>query len=391
MRIEHPMRAGRARRIVAAVVAFVAFTVALGTTVRTARPHVSFPRRALAAPQPAPALHASVPAHAPPPRLLPFLKGQTHVHSANSPDARTLPAAVARFYASRGYDFLFLTDHNYITRIGAVGRMLSLPGVELTRNLGHCDPPEPQPHKRCLVHVNVLGMDGDARGHVAVWATRSHDRLRAYGEALDRADVLGGVAQLNHPNFGRPLDAGVVDGLVDRGLRLMEIANHAIDFAPAPAPARTPEQLWDDVLSSGRTLYGVASDDAHDFGTPKPARRGVRRRRPLTADHAFVMVRATRDEASIRDALAHGRFYASTGVMLDLADAYDGALRVRVAETDRGHFRIVFVGARGRVLAAFDGRSAEYPLAQLEPHGYVRAVVTRDDGARAWVQPARGP
>ncbi len=92
-----------------------------------------------------------------PPPAIGWLKGQTHVHSANSGDSATPPADVARWYAKHGYDFVVFTDHNVITTLPphAAGELITIPGVELTQNLETCDPP-PAPGEACLLHVNAL-------------------------------------------------------------------------------------------------------------------------------------------------------------------------------------------------------------------------------------------
>jgi len=99
-----------------------------------------------------------------------------------------------------------------------------------------------------------------------------------------------------------------------------------------------------------------------------------------------VMVWAARDPAAIRDALIAGRFYASTGVSLARAGAEGAELVVEVAADSPGDHVIQFIGD-GHVLQEIRGRAARFPLVRAP--GYVRAVVQRGDGARAWVQPAR--
>jgi hypothetical protein len=98
------------------------------------------------------------------------------------------------------------------------------------------------------------------------------------------------------------------------------------------------------------------------------------------------MVDAPRDPAAIVAAIAAGRFYASTGVTLVRAEVWDGALEVEVDAESRGAHVIRFIGG-GRILAETTGTTARFPLEQAP--GYVRALIDRSDGARAWVQPVR--
>jgi hypothetical protein len=100
------------------------------------------------------------------------------------------------------------------------------------------------------------------------------------------------------------------------------------------------------------------------------------------------MVRADRSPEAIRDALARGDFYSSTGVTLERGEVFDGAIEVAVAAASPGRHEIAFIGQGGARLDAVTGRSAKFSL-ERAARGYVRAVVTREDGARAWLQPVR--
>jgi hypothetical protein len=97
------------------------------------------------------------------------------------------------------------------------------------------------------------------------------------------------------------------------------------------------------------------------------------------------VVKARRDPQAILESLAAGRFYSSTGVTLTRAAAEAGELVVEVGPDERGSYVIDFV-ENGKVAAAVAGPRARRALPAT---GYVRAVVTRDDGKQAWVQPVR--
>ncbi|MCB9563446.1 MAG: PHP domain-containing protein [Kofleriaceae bacterium] len=320
---------------------------------------------------------------------LPWLRGSTHVHAAPSGDSTKPVPEVIAWYAAHGYDFIALTDHNRVTDVdgdtaGAVAvhvgdDLIVLGGVELTYNPGVCDPPPPEPDGKCRIHANLLGVTARPEGKLE-WADRdSPRRLDSYQAAIAEAGVLGGMVQINHPQWHWGLTADLLEALAARGVKLVEIAN--VQFSRWNAgDDRHPsmEALWDAALTAGATVWGVASDDAHDYdddgGGSYPAGGG------------WVMVHARREPQAILDALAAGRFYSSTGVTLARAEVDGDALVVEVAADEPGDHRITFVGD-GRVLGEVDGRSARWPLDHAT--SYVRAVVTRDDGARAWVQPVR--
>ncbi len=306
-----------------------------------------------------------------------YLKGQLHVHSNNSGDSETPPERVASWYAEHGFDFIVFTDHNRITRL-ATDKLLAIPGVELTQNLETCDPP-PLPGVGCLLHVNALFVTAQVLDWRPADSLRRVDR---YASAIDEARNLGGIAQLNHPNFHWGADAALIGELVHRGLGLFEVANQSSDIAnEGDATHPTTEALWDAVLSAGGMLYGVATDDAHQYDDADAvrARGGV----PDTGDKGWVMVHARRDPADIRDALARGDFYASTGVVLTRVERTADAYVVEsAADVD-----FAFIGDGGRVFAKSHGTRAAFPLAGF--HGYVRADVGDAQGHRAWVQPIR--
>src|SRR5688572_22013647 len=67
-----------------------------------------------------------------------WYKGNTHTHTLNS-DGDTAPDEVVRWYREHGYQFLVLSDHNFLTSVdginalfGADERFLVIPGEEVT-------------------------------------------------------------------------------------------------------------------------------------------------------------------------------------------------------------------------------------------------------------------
>lgn len=315
-----------------------------------------------------------------------FLKGQTHVHTARSYDAKTPPNEVLAFYKSRGYDFVALTDHNRVTVVEPPEGLLLIPGVELSQNSTACDP-APTPGYRCLFHTSGLFLDPakDARRGERLPLPFRPGRLAAYEEQLDLVASLGGIPVINHPLFHFALDGRAIRSLAaGRGVHLVELWNGSLDRqhpgGRADAEARA-EQLWDEILSAGTLVYALATDDSHHFSDA--ADRARRGKFAYIGDQAFVMVRAERDGASIQRALLAGDFYASTGVFLTAVRVSRESIELEV-EGGAAH-TVRFVGKGGRELARVEGARARY-----EPRGdegYVRAVVEDAAGHKAWLQP----
>jgi hypothetical protein len=326
---------------------------------------------------------AAIPDAALPEAPLEWLKGDTHSHAAPSGDSHTDPDKVFAWYHEHGYDFMVLTDHNRVTNVDELTPppgLIVIPGVELTYNPTECEAPaRPEPDGKCRIHVNLLGVTGRPEGKIE-WANRdSRLRLDSYQAAIDESAQIGGLVQINHPQWWWGMTADLLVDLAKRGVHLVEIANAQFaKWNAGDATHPSMEQLWDTALTAGVDLWGVASDDAHDYqadgGGKYPAGGG------------WIFVHARRDAASILDAIDTGQFYSSNGVVLSRADVEDGELVVEVDPADPGEHTITFVGD-GQVLSATSARSAREPLGRGA--SYVRAVVTRDDGAKAWTQPAR--
>ncbi len=322
-----------------------------------------------------------------------WLKGSTHVHAKASGDASTTIADVITWYEERGYDFLVLTDHNRVSEVdgdtrGSVAlraqdpkKLIVISGIELTHNPSGCLPIGDKT-KKCRIHVNVLGPTARPGGKLE-WAERhSHQRLDMYQAALSTAKALGGaVVQINHPQWFWGMTGDLLAELVKRRVALVEIAN--VQFTKWNLGDKTHpsmEQLWDDVLGRGLTIWGTASDDAHDY----PA-IGARRKGKWPAGGGWVVVKARRDPQAILAALAAGHFYASTGVVLAKDEVEANALVIEIDPAQAGTYTIDWIEA-GTVVASDRGMTARH---EVPATGYLRADVRRDDGTEAWVEPVR--
>ncbi|HEU6453663.1 MAG TPA: hypothetical protein VFT57_19755, partial [Gemmatimonadaceae bacterium] len=67
---------------------------------------------------------AQEPGHLSAPR---WYRGNTHVHTSNS-DGNSAPLDVVRWYREHAYDFLVITDHEYITDPAPINALYGRPG-----------------------------------------------------------------------------------------------------------------------------------------------------------------------------------------------------------------------------------------------------------------------
>jgi hypothetical protein len=296
-----------------------------------------------------------------------WYKGNTHTHTLNS-DGDSSPDEVARWYRSHGYHFLVMTDHNFLTSVeglnallGADERFLILPGEEVTDRVNNLP-----------LHLNGLAVES------LVLPQGGATMAEAIQRNVDAIRGARGVPHLNHPNFGWAVTA--TDIITVRNDKLFEIYNgHPQVNNLGGGDAQSLEDMWDAILSSGKLLYGLATDDAHHFKRlDDPAAAGPGR--------GWVMVRAARLGArEILVALEQGEFYASTGVVLDDVQVSSTRYTLTIKVEGTSRYTTRFIGRNGRLLGTTAANPAEYVIRGDE--GYVRAVVLESNGKQAWAQP----
>lgn len=315
---------------------------------------------AVVAGQPSPA--------APTASSLRWFKGNTHTHTLNS-DGDSTPDDVVRWYREHRYQFLVLTDHNFLTDVsalnalhGADDKFLVIRGEEVSSSF------EKKP-----LHIN--GLDPSRLVTAQTEGTSVAEVLQRNVDAIRMAN---GVPHINHPNFGWAITADDLAAL--RNNKLFEVYNgHPMVNNLGGSGHPGLEQVWDTILSRGILLYGIATDDAHEFKKPDDLQSS----RP---GKGWVVVRAAKlDARALLEAMERGDFYASTGVELADYQATSAAITVKVKPIGWAGYRIQFIGRNGQVLDTVDGTEATYRIRGTE--GYVRAKVTESDGNAAWTQP----
>ena len=309
-----------------------------------------------------------------------FLKGNTHIHTNGSDDSETPIADAARWYEERGFDFVVVTDHNHVTVHRPNGKILVIPGVEMTKNV-YLPEGAGRKYEAFAIHMNGYFLSGERKGLINDPPAKERTRLAMYEAEFDAIQKLGGVPCLNHPNFWYSADATILSRLANKGLKFFEVYNSADKSKNDGEPGRqSTEQLWDTVLSTGTMLFGIASDDTHHYYDAAKVAS------PRIGNLAWSMVRADeKTPASIKTALLKGDFYGSTGVTLKRLEITDKAMEIEVAPQAGRTYTIRFVGEKGKVLAEQPAPSARYEFKGDEL--YVRAVVVDSSQKKAWIQP----
>ena len=293
-----------------------------------------------------------------------WFKGNLHTHTTNS-DGDADPEVVVEWYMRHGYDFLVLSDHNHRTILdygGIDGSPLMIPGEEVSACILGREIP---------IHLNGIGIS-----HV-IEPVDAESAVETIQANVDRIISADGIAQLNHPNASWAFGASEIKKV--QGATLLEIYNGWPGSNNEGGIDRdSTEEIWDAVLSSGQTIYGVATDDAHNY---------------MDFDHTlanpgrgWVVVRA--DELSvdsIKTSLASGEFYFSTGVEFVGITNQDEGLMFEIVQERDYVYQTMFIGENGVVLDETSGLNPTYKFQGSE--SYVRTVVKSSYGTRAWTQP----
>ena len=296
-----------------------------------------------------------------------WYKGNTHTHTINS-DGDSTPDEVVRWYKEHHYHFLVLTDHNFLTEVGGLNsifaareKFLVINGEEVTDSF------EGSP-----IHINGLDL------REVVPPQGGSNPVETVQRNVDAIRGMGGVPHINHPNFFWALTADQMRQV--RNNKLIEIYNGAPsvhNHGGGGSPGL--EAMWDEILSSGKLIYGIAVDDAHHFkGEFAPDR--------LNPGRGWVVVRAPRlSTAAIMEGLEAGRFYASTGVSLSDLRMDGQGIEIDIQEQPTFKYTTHFIGDGGRLLSKAHGLKARYRFQGGER--YVRARVVDSMGYVAWTQP----
>ena len=372
-------------------------------------------------------------------------KGNLHTHSLWS-DGGDFPEMIAAWYRDHGYHFLAITEHDMLQHgddrwidVNAADQgwpprnastRAALPGYRARfgttwvqeqtdsarhlvrlRGLAEYRHRFEQPDSFLFImaeeitdkggaHVNAFNLEAAIRPRGGETTT---DRTRNNIAAVLQQRAATGrtiIPIVNHPNYVWALTADSIAAIPDA--RIFEVYNgHSLVNNAGDSVHPGTEQMWDVILTQrhqqgGAPIYGVATDDAHDYreyhnNVSMPGR-------------GWVMIRAARlTTDNLLNALSAGDFYASTGVTLRELRIDARQIRLAVLPEANTTYRTQFIGTRrngstvGEILADVTGDVASYTFKGDER--YVRAKVTAsrphiDPISRvelgkqaAWIQP----
>lgn len=274
-----------------------------------------------------------------------WFKGNTHLHSIASDGGKTF-SEMAELYATKGYDFLFRTDH-WIASDTTVETMayplLWLDGIELDG----CDATGAYFHVVCLGRVDGI----------------CHEN--GFESALISAREQGALLIAAHPHWcGNSLD-----DCLRWPFGGIEVYNHVCHWLNGKSNGLIH---WDAALRKNPNVLAFAVDDAH----LKPEHPGW--------NGGWIMVNAeTCSRQEILSAIRRGNFYSSCGPEIR-SIALDGH-ELSMTTSPIRFMRLVGPGSNGKRVGSFDGpllTSISMSIPDNWPYVYVE--LEDETGRRAW-------
>lgn len=298
-----------------------------------------------------------------------WYKGNTHTHTTNS-DGDETPRRVVRWYLDHGYNFLVISDHDYLTDIKYLDTdnnddFILIPGEEVT------DRAEGKP-----VHLNAIGLKQLVRPQ------HGKTILETLQNDIDAINAAGGTAQINHPNWRYAFNDTALSRV--KNCPLVEIYNIAKECNNYPAGGVPGmEEIWDKTLTNGNLLYGVISDDTHNY-------IGEFSRDKSNPGNGWVMVRSSGlTPQAIITSLKKGDFYSTIGVILKDVRITNRDYSVEINPSGDAKYSTLFIGKGGKILREDYSLKSTYQFKGDE--GYVRAKVISSTGDFAITQPVIVP
>jgi hypothetical protein len=294
-----------------------------------------------------------------------WFKGNTHCHTTNS-DGDETPENVVKWYQDHGYHFLVITDHNVLTDIKPLDtdktdNFLLISGEEIS------DHYDGKP-----IHLNALNITE------FIEPQHGNSKVETLQKNTDAIIQAGGIATVNHPNWRWAFNDVEMSQL--RDVNLFELYNFSYNcnnYGAGGNPGM--EEVWDRMLSNGVLMYGIATDDAHDYLGEFNAKKS----NPGTG---WIMVRASElTPSAILAALEKGEFYSSIGVLLQNIEVTEKSYTVEIQQEDDMKYTTQFIGKNGQILREVFGSPAEYNF--LGDELYIRARILASSGEFACTQP----
>ena len=306
---------------------------------------------------------------------MPWFKGNIHSHTTNS-DGDSSPHHVAGWYKDNGYDFLVLSDHNHLSILDDAEKNndkwpLLIPGEEVTvRKIGI---------EAAALHIGGIGLSE------VIMPGSYESNTDGINDIVSKINKQDGLASINHPNYQWWVSSDDIKHSTEK-IWAFEIFNghmHANNYGSLNS--MSTEEIWDDILSSGKLIYGVAADDSHHFTEEFNRNRSNPGRGWLVVNTESI------SQKNIISSLRKGSFYASTGVELGTLNLSKKKIfieikrKIKPPQDKTEKFSINVIHDNGVIF--YQDESDYLEISTKGINKYYRIVISSSNGEKAWTQP----
>jgi hypothetical protein len=280
-----------------------------------------------------------------------WLRGSFHIHTTFSGCGWHSIHEIELAY--HDYDFLAITDHDYITNTdGHFNGKTIFNGFEVS---------SPECHM-LLVNTPDNIMDNFTNEFT----------IENYQRLSNTCIKAGGISILNHPNriHGQQWDIKNMIEMTDyTGMEVF--SGDGINIEEDIAFDK-----WDELLTQGKKVWGFGNDDFHHFGQERRVWN--------------VVLAAENTKEAIMKSIKSGSFYVSSGFGFRSIVTDGNKIIVNLKKNDlfdRMYKYVTLFGSEGKVLCEKTGKidSVEYECSGDE--GYVRVAAYLEGGYAAFSQP----
>jgi hypothetical protein len=287
-----------------------------------------------------------------------WYKGNVHAHTTISDGTKT-PEELVKLYRESGYDFLSITDHSVVSKVGhlASDDFLLIPGEEICIGKSEAS---------TLYHIVALDID-------ETLPFKDFDYGLDPQRVIDKINELGGVVISAHPYWS---GLNHSDLMKINGYHGVEIYNTSCDYERNTGLS---DSHIDGIIVAGKKPFIYATDDHHgaEMGNA-----------PLDACVAWINVKSedlTRE--SVMKSIKAGLFYASNGPEFkDISIDDDGLISIDCSpvryisfmSTPSLGYKFHTTKRNPLTMAEYQGRPGET---------YVRVEIEDFEGRKAWSNP----
>ncbi len=268
-----------------------------------------------------------------------WLKGCIHIHTTNS-DGKFSPQEIVKIYKDNLYDFLFITDHNKITKFeNYYEDFILIPGVEFNKNNFH-----------------ILGLN--------IEENFPTDNLTEQ-EIINQINEKGGFSVICHPYWSGITSNDIIKLKNFLGI---EVFNASCEVEKGKGYSTVQ---FDEFLQLGGRAFSFAVDDTHS-------------EKDILCSFIMVKVKSLERE-EIVNSIKKGLFYSSTGVIIKDMKIEDNIIKIIFSPS----ITVDFIGIGPTGMRVHKG-GKEFDYAEYKIKGnekYIRIEITDIKNKKGWINP----